>query len=86
MRRWGRACQGEGQFVLIVGEAGLGKLACSKHFTAERDTPHTWTEWGFLQLLQNTPPHPITEMGAAARNHFHFGDSSGSVVRFLGSE
>jgi hypothetical protein len=47
--------------MLIVGEAGLGKLACSKNFTAERDTPHTWTEWGFLQLLQNTPPHPITE-------------------------
>jgi hypothetical protein len=52
MRRWGRACQGEGQFVLIVGEAGLGKLACSKNFTAERDTPHTWTEWASFNFYR----------------------------------
>jgi predicted ATPase/class 3 adenylate cyclase len=64
MRRWERARQGDGQLVLIVGEAGLGKSRLIEEFHSQlRDTPHTWVEWSSSQLLQNTPLHPITEWG-----------------------
>jgi len=64
MRRWERARQGDGQFVLIVGEPGIGKSRLIEEFHARlRDTPHTWAEWGCSQLLQNTPLHPIAEWG-----------------------
>ena len=64
MRRWQRARQGDGQFVLIVGEPGLGKSRLLEEFHGRLgETPHTWTEWSFLQLLQNTPLHSITEWG-----------------------
>ena len=64
MRRWERARQGEGQLVLIVGEPGLGKSRLIEELRIRlRDTPHTWTEWGCSQLLQNTPLHPIAQWG-----------------------
>ena len=64
MRRWGRARQGDGQLVLIVGEPGLGKSRLIEEFHARlRDTPHTWVEWICSQLLQNTPLHPIADWG-----------------------
>jgi class 3 adenylate cyclase/predicted ATPase len=64
LRRWDRARQGDGQFVLIVGEPGLGKSRLLEEFRARlRETPHTWAEWTCLQLLQSTPLHPIAEWG-----------------------
>jgi class 3 adenylate cyclase/predicted ATPase len=64
MRRWERARQGDGQLVLLVGEAGLGKSRLIEEFHARlRETPHTWVEWSCSQLLQNTPLHPVTEWG-----------------------
>jgi class 3 adenylate cyclase len=64
MRRWERARHGDGQFVLIVGEPGLGKSRLIEEFHGRlRDTPHTWLEWSCSQLLQNTPLHPIAEWG-----------------------
>jgi class 3 adenylate cyclase/predicted ATPase len=64
MRRWERARQGDGQFLLIVGEPGLGKSRMIEEFHGRlRDTPHTWVEWSCSQLLQNTPLHPIAEWG-----------------------
>src|SRR5262249_4105873 len=64
MRRWERARQGEGQLVLIVGEPGVGKSRLIEEFHARlRETTHTWAEWSCLQLLQNTPLHPIAEWG-----------------------
>ena len=64
--------RGDGQLVLIVGEPGLGKSRLIEEFHARlRDTPHTWVEWSCLQLLQNTPLHPVAEWG---RQRFGGGD------------
>jgi predicted ATPase len=64
MRRWEQVRQGEGQLVLIVGEPGIGKSRLIEEFHGRlRDTPHTWLEWSCSQLLQNTPLHPIAELG-----------------------
>jgi class 3 adenylate cyclase/predicted ATPase len=64
MGRWARTLQGEGQFVQIVGEPGLGKSRLIEEFhTRLADTPHTWVEWRSSQLLQNTPLHPIADWG-----------------------
>jgi class 3 adenylate cyclase/tetratricopeptide (TPR) repeat protein len=72
LRRWERARQGEGQFVTIVGEPGLGKSRLIEEFRARLvDTPHTAVEWSSSQLLQNTPLHPIAEWG---RNRFGAAD------------
>jgi tetratricopeptide (TPR) repeat protein len=63
-RRWERARAGEGQFVHIVGEPGLGKSRLVEEFHARlAETPHTWVEWSASQLLQNTTLHPIAEWG-----------------------
>jgi class 3 adenylate cyclase/predicted ATPase len=64
MRRWERARQGDGQLVMIVGEPGVGKSRLIEEFHARlREVPHSWAEWTCLQLLQNTPLHPLTEWG-----------------------
>jgi class 3 adenylate cyclase/tetratricopeptide (TPR) repeat protein len=63
-RRWERARAGDGQFVQIVGEPGLGKSRLLEEFHIRLgETPHTWVEWASSQLLQNTPLHPIAEWG-----------------------
>jgi class 3 adenylate cyclase/predicted ATPase len=63
-RRWERARAGQGQFVLLSGEPGIGKSRLIQEFHAQLgETPHTWVEWSSSQLLQNTPLHPIVEWG-----------------------
>jgi class 3 adenylate cyclase/predicted ATPase len=66
LRRWDRVRAGEGQFVQIVGEPGLGKSRLVEEFHCRLgETPHTWVEWNSSQLLQNTPLHPVAEWGRA---------------------
>jgi predicted ATPase/class 3 adenylate cyclase len=78
-RRWESVRAGQGQFVLIVGEPGLGKSRLIEEFRARRGaTPHTWVEWSASQLLQNTPLHPIAEWG-----RLRFGDSDISAEERL---
>jgi class 3 adenylate cyclase len=64
MRRWDRARSGQGQFMHIVGEPGIGKSRLIEEFhTRLGETPHTWAEFPSSQLLQNTPLHPIADWG-----------------------
>ena len=59
-----RARSGDGQFVQIVAEPGLGKSRLVDEFHARLgETPHSWVEWSSSQLLQNTPLHPLAEWG-----------------------
>jgi class 3 adenylate cyclase/tetratricopeptide (TPR) repeat protein len=64
IKRWERARVGEGQFVQIVGEPGLGKSRLVEEFRSRlAETPHSWVEWTASELLQNTALHPLTEWG-----------------------
>lgn len=63
MRRWDMAARGEGQMVLISGEAGIGKSRLVDEFrTRLAGTPHTWLECSCIPYFQNTPFYPVADM------------------------
>jgi len=58
--RWERAQDGEGQTVLVLGEAGVGKsrlvYQLHEHLAA---VPHTWLECDATPYTEGTPFYPI---------------------------
>ncbi len=63
--RWERAQDGEGQNVVVLGEAGVGKsrlvYQLHEHLAA---VPHTWLECGATPYTEGTPFHPIIALAA----------------------
>jgi class 3 adenylate cyclase len=61
--RWQRAREGEGQNVLVVGDAGVGKSRLTYQLRQHlATTPHTWLECGATPYTQGTPFHPIVAL------------------------
>jgi class 3 adenylate cyclase/predicted ATPase len=58
--RWDRAQDVEGQNVVVLGEAGVGKsrlvYQLHEHLSA---VPHTWLECGATPYTEGTPFHPV---------------------------
>jgi hypothetical protein len=66
--RWEQARAGEGQVVLVSGEAGIGKTRLVEEFSTRlAGEPHLWIESGASPLEQNTPFYAATEMLRDAR-------------------
>jgi len=63
--RWERAQDGEGQNVVIAGEAGVGKsrLVYQLHERLAA-VPHTWLECGATPYTEGTPFHPVIALVA----------------------
>jgi class 3 adenylate cyclase len=63
--RWERAADGEGQNVVVLGEAGVGKSRLIYQLHAHlAAVPHTWLECGATPYTEGTPFHPIIALVA----------------------
>jgi class 3 adenylate cyclase/tetratricopeptide (TPR) repeat protein len=61
--RWERAAEGEGQNVLVVGEAGVGKSRLVYQLRERlAAVPHTWLECRASPYTEGTPFHPVIDL------------------------
>jgi class 3 adenylate cyclase/predicted ATPase len=71
MNRWERTLGGEGQVVLINGEAGVGKSRLVHEFRKRiAGTPHAWAQAAASPFLQNTPFHTIADAVRALQQSY----------------
>jgi tetratricopeptide (TPR) repeat protein len=81
--RWKRARDGEGQTVLIVGEAGVGKSRLAYQLRERlAAVPHTWLECGAAQFTESTPFHPVIALVSQGLA-FSAGDTSSEKLKKL---
>jgi len=61
--RFEQAQEGQGQAVLVAGEAGIGKSRLLHELREKlRDTPHSWLECHTSPYTQSSALYPLTEM------------------------
>jgi class 3 adenylate cyclase/tetratricopeptide (TPR) repeat protein len=84
MNRWEGTVDGEGQVVLIVGEAGIGKSRLVQRFREQIAAyPHTWLESGAVPFFQNTPFYAVIDM---LQQSFHWESGDNAEQRLAALE
>ena len=67
VERWERVQDGEGQNVVVLGEAGVGKSRLAYQLRERLGAvPHTWLECGASPYTQGTPFHPVIALASQA--------------------
>src|SRR5262249_54065813 len=89
VERWARAQDDEGQTVVVLGEAGVGKSRLvyqfHEHLTA---VPHTWLECSGTPYTEGTPFHPVMALvaqGLALEPEDTAAEELGKLARGLGA-